>query len=240
LALLVDAENVAASRAGAILAAAGMLGNLVVRRVYGDFCHPGMSPWCEAVGRYGLSAQQQFCTAAGKNAADIALVIDAMDLLHSGSVDAFCLVTSDSDFTRLAVRLREGGVRVTLMGEGKTKGSFRAACDQFIELPGRVEKVAVVAAVPKAPKPPKPRVKTPVGASKAAPVGPMLKAAVEAAADGDGWARLAVVGSTLRRLNPDFVLKDYGCSTLRRLCGQIDGVEIGEVDGRPARVRLRS
>jgi hypothetical protein len=132
LAVLIDADNATARIAGRLFEEIAKIGEASVRRIYGDFSGPRLKPWADILAQHAIIPQQQFAYTAGKNSSDIALVIDAMDLLHSGRFDGFCLVSSDSDFTRLASRIREQGVDVYGFGEQKTPESFRQACRRFI------------------------------------------------------------------------------------------------------------
>ena len=131
LAVLIDADNVSAKIADALFEEIAKIGEASVRRIYGDFSNPRSKAWADTLSKHANIPQQQFAYTTGKNASDITLVIDAMDLLHSGRLDGFCLVSSDSDFTRLAARIREQGVDVFGFGERKTPESFRQACRRF-------------------------------------------------------------------------------------------------------------
>src|SRR5579862_273651 len=132
LAILIDADNTSPRIAAGLFEEIAKFGEASVRRIYGDFSSPLLKSWIEILQKYAIDPFQQFAYTSGKNASDIALVIDAMDLLHSGRFDGFCLVSSDSDFTRLASRLREQGADVYGFGERKTPESFRQACRRFI------------------------------------------------------------------------------------------------------------
>ncbi|RUU20325.1 NYN domain-containing protein, partial [Mesorhizobium sp. M6A.T.Ca.TU.002.02.2.1] len=133
LAVLIDAENASARIADGLFEEIVKIGEASVRRIYGDFSGTRLKGWSDVLSKHAINPQQQYANATGKNASDIALVIDAMDLLHSGRFDGFCLVSSDSDFTRLASRIREQGVDVFGFGEQKkTPESFRQACRRFI------------------------------------------------------------------------------------------------------------
>ena len=136
LAVLIDAENVSARHARTVFEAAAGLGEATVRRIYGDFSNGRLASWNAAIRRFAIVQHQQCAHVQGKNAADIALVIDAMDLLCRERLDSYCLVSSDSDFTRLAQRLREGGFTVHGFGERKTPKAFRNACHRFQVLEG--------------------------------------------------------------------------------------------------------
>src|SRR5271155_332610 len=132
LAVLIDADNASAKIADGLFEEIAKIGEASVRRIYGDFSNPRSKGWADTLSKHAIIPQQQFAYTTGKNASDITLVIDAMDLLHSGRFDGFCLVSSDSDFTRLASRLREQGADVFGFGEQKTPESFRQACRKFI------------------------------------------------------------------------------------------------------------
>lgn len=132
LAILIDADNASPRAAAATFEEIATIGEASARRIYGDFSGTRLKGWAEVLATYAIIPQQNFANTVGKNASDIALVIDAMDLLHSGRFDGFCLVSSDSDFTRLAARIREQGLDVCGFGERKTPESFRRACKRFI------------------------------------------------------------------------------------------------------------
>src|SRR4051812_20825727 len=132
LAVLIDADNTSARIADGLFEEIAKIGEASVRRIYGDFSHTRSRAWAEILSKHAIIPQQQFAYTTGKNASDITLVIDAMDLLHSDRFDGFCLVSSDSDFTRLAARIREQGVDVFGFGEQKTPESFRQACRRFV------------------------------------------------------------------------------------------------------------
>jgi hypothetical protein len=132
LAVLIDADNASPKIADALFDEIAKIGEASLRRIYGDFSKGQQAGWEKVLARHAILAQQQFAYTTGKNSSDIALVIDAMDLLHSGRFDGFCLVSSDSDFTRLAARIREQGVDVYGIGQSKTPESFRQACTRFI------------------------------------------------------------------------------------------------------------
>ena len=134
MAVLIDAENASARHARTVFETAGKIGQATVRRIYGDFSNGRLASWNVAIRRYSMVPCHQPAYARGKNAADIALVIDAMDALYRERLDFCCLVSSDSDFTRLAQRLREGGLAVYGFGEGKTPQAFRTACHRFVLL----------------------------------------------------------------------------------------------------------
>ena len=205
LAVLIDADNASASIVDELFAEIAKLGVASVKRIYGDFSSPRLGGWNSKVLKHAIQQMQQPAFVTGKNASDIALVIDAMDLLHSKRFDGFCLVSSDSDFTRLASRIREEGVTVYGFGERKTPESFVAACDKFIYteiLRPPVKASPRVRAAAKAPPP-----------SRSAPV-EMLRDAVEAKADDSGWAHLGQVGQVLLNRSPEFDPRNFGYKSM--------------------------
>ncbi len=230
LAVLIDAENTSSRIVDGLFEEISRIGEASVRRIYGDFSGTRLKSWHDVLARYAIIPQQQPATTSGKNASDIALVIDAMDLLHTGRFDGFCLVSSDSDFTRLAARIREQGVDVFGFGEQKTPQSFRQACRRFIYtenlLPDSFTGVAVLpAATPLQPP------------SKAVPL--LRKAIVQAECD-DGWANLGEVGSRLANLSPDFDPRSYGFSKLSDLVRKTNCFDFVHPERGSIRIRMRA
>lgn len=201
LAILIDADNAQSSIISGLLTEVARYGTATIKRAYGDWTTLHLNGWRETLKSHAIQPIQQFRYTSGKNATDAALIIDAMDLLHGGKVDAFCLVSSDSDFTRLATRVREAGLAVYGFGEKKTPQSFVAACDKFIYTEILRPPVAKRTA-PKTPKAPKDPLKS------------LLTAAIAGAAQKDGWALLSIVGSLVVKSNPSFNPKTYGCAKL--------------------------
>lgn len=225
LAVLIDAENASARIAEALFNEIATLGEASARRIYGDFASPQIAGWTRVLARFAIQPQQNFANTKGKNSGDIALVIDAMDLLHSGRFDGFCLVSSDADFTRLAARIREEGVDVYGFGEQKTPESFRQACTRFIYTENLIAPVPVDAGA-----------KSPVAEAPAAKRKPSEAARLIAAIiadmdeDGDGWVAVGGIGNRLRNAHPDFDQRTYGyakLSDLIRATGRFE-VETGE------------
>ena len=233
LAVLIDADNTSARYAHAIFEEIVKLGEANVRRIYGDFSGSRLSGWDGAIQSLAILQHQQRSNTTGKNAADIALVIDAMDLMHKGRLDGFCLVSSDSDFTRLAQRLREDGLVVYGFGERKTPEAFRNACSRFIYLENIVEaepamkKGAAASGSPEAEKKESPR--------KAVKI---VARAIEDA-DDDGWVNLAVVGSRILGAAPDFDPRTYGCSNLSTLVTRSGAFEVRKEPGKPVFIRRK-
>lgn len=184
-----------------------------MKRAYGDWTTPNLKGWKDVLHRLAIQPMQQFSNTTGKNATDSSLIIDAMDLLHSGNLDGFCLVSSDSDFTRLATRIREAGLLVYGFGEKKTPEPFVAACDKFIY-------TEIL------------RPQQPQNTSEnqlLAPLEPMLRSAIDASAREDGWSLLSGVGSMMLKNNPSFDARNYGCQKLGELVRKQRYVELKEV-----------
>ena len=218
LAVLIDADNAPADIIDRLLEEIAKYGIASVKRIYGDWSH-GLSKWKAALLPHAIIPVQQFAYTKGKNATDMALVIDAMDLLYSGNFDGFCIVSSDSDFTRLASRLRESGLTVYGFGEKKTPTAFRKACDKFI-----YTEIFL---------PEKQRANKERGNGKThAPAAeennntpdalPLLKRAVRENADDLGWANLGPIGSYINNTNPDFDSRLYGYGKLSDLIKSFD------------------
>ena len=220
LAVLIDADNAQASVIGDLLREVARYGTATIKRAYGDWTTPHLNSWREVLNSLAIQPIQQFKYTSGKNATDSALIIDAMDLLHGGRVDGFCLVSSDSDFTRLATRVREAGLAVYGFGEKKTPRAFVAACDKFIYTEILRPPVAKPVAI-EAPQ---------------EPLKPLLIAAVSGAAKEDGWARLSNVGSLVVKSNPSFDPRNYGCEKLGELVQRQNYLKVKKVsatDGSP-------
>lgn len=215
IAVLVDADNVSHSRMAAVLAEAASFGTASVKRVYGDWTNTSLSSWKPVASELVIQPIQQFANTVGKNATDSALIIDAMDLLYTGRFDAFCIVSSDSDFTRLASRIREEGVAVYGFGERKTPEAFRNACDRFIYL-DVLDEPATDAAPAARPRvaPAKLRSDTKLVAG--------LRQVIAIATYDDGWASLGAVGKLMRKQQPDFDPRNWGYAKLSDLINATD------------------
>lgn len=237
LAVLIDAENASARIAEALFTEIATLGEASARRIYGDFASNQLMGWTKVLARFAIQPQQNFANTKGKNSGDIALVIDGMDLLHSGRFDGFCLVSSDADFTRLASRIREEGVDVYGFGERKTPESFRQACTRFIY----TENLTAPAAEETAPAA---GGRAAAATTASAPAAPGKRKPVEAARliatviadmdeDGDGWVTVSGLGDRLRNAYPDFDQRTYGhakLSDLIRATGRFE-VQTGAAGG---------
>lgn len=222
LAILIDADNAQAAVIEALLEEVAKFGEATVRRIYGDFTSPNSASWKRFLNKHSIKPIQQFAYTSGKNATDSTMIIDAMDLLYTRRFDGFCLVTSDSDFTGLAVRLREEGLHVYGFGEQKTPEAFRNACHRFIFTEVLRPTVASEA------QPLAQGVQPPQAQSRATASTPLvlqlqplperfLLEALEASADESGWSHLGTLGSYLQKIQPDFDTRLYGFKKLSDL-----------------------
>jgi uncharacterized LabA/DUF88 family protein len=227
LAVLIDADNIPYSNIKGMLDEIAKLGVPAIKRIYGDWTKPTVSGWKPALLEHAITPIQQYSYTSGKNATDSAMIIDAMDILHSDKVDGFCLVSIDSDFTRLAIRLRESGMVVIGIGEKKTPSPFIVACDKFIyiEIISLKETQKSAAAVSSAPvAAPGPEI------DKIDNILHLLKSSVDDIADDDGWASLAGLGAMINKKKPDFDPRNYGFPKLTPLIKSL--VKYFEVDER--------
>jgi uncharacterized LabA/DUF88 family protein/Fe-S-cluster formation regulator IscX/YfhJ len=221
LAVLIDADNAQPSLAERLLAEVAKYGTAHVKRAYGDWTGTNLRSWKEQLLTQSIQPIQQFAYTVGKNATDAAMVIDAMDLLYSNHLDGFCIVSSDSDFTRLAARIRESGLIVYGFGERKTPKPFVAACDKFIY----TENLAVKLEEAVLPGQPATTATPSANAAKLKTdtrLVNQLRAAVEAASDDDGFAALANVGHIITKQQPDFDPRTYGFAKLSDLVTSSD------------------
>ena len=227
LAVLIDADNAQPSITEALLAEVAKYGTAHVKRAYGDWTGTNLKGWKDHLLAQSIQPIQQFAYTTGKNATDAAMVIDAMDLLYSDRFDGFCIVSSDSDFTRLAARLRESGLTVYGFGERKTPKPFVAACDKFIYIENLAYDESTTTPAETA-RPPK-AVTSATQLKGDTTLVTLLRNAVEAASDDDGWATLSAVGSIITKQRPEFDSRTYGYSKLSDL---INATTLFEVDRR--------
>jgi hypothetical protein len=238
LAVLIDADNVPYSNIKGIMEEIAIYGTPTFKRIYGDWTKPTLSGWKNVLLENAITPIQQYNYTTGKNSTDSAMIIDAMDILYSGKVDGFCIVSSDSDFTRLATRLREAGMKVIGIGEKKTPHPFIAACDKFIYVeiikPTTVKKEAPPVQKSKKTKSKQPP-SEPEPEDRVPPeVVELISASVSDLADDSGWAFLGEVGSLLQKKKPDFDSRNYGFNKLTPLIKAISQFEIDERDtGKP-------
>jgi len=218
LAVLIDADNASAKIEAS------------VRRIYGDFSSSRSKAWADVLSKHAIIPQQQFAYTTGKNASDITLVIDAMDLLHSGRFDGFCLVSSDSDFTRLAARIREQGIDVFGFGEQKTPESFRQACRRFVYTENLLQ--SAPANEPEAASTVKP-LQPPSAAV------PIIRKIIAQMESEDGWVPLGAVGTQLANLASDFDPRTFGFRKLSDLVRKTNAFEIERPEGGTLRIRIK-
>lgn len=233
LAVLIDADNAQPMITEGLLSEVAKYGIASVKRIYGDWTTPSLSGWKTVLLEHSIQPIQQFRYTVGKNATDSAMIIDAMDLLFTKRFDGFCLVSSDSDFTRLASRIREEGLTVYGFGEKKTPKAFVSACDKFIFTEVlRVQENADLAVKPKSANELK-------GDTKLVA---LLRSALEAASDESGWAHLGTVGSNIAKQAPEFDPRNYGFSKLGELASAIRLFDLDERvhgDGRSRSIYIR-
>lgn len=230
LAVLIDADNTSPRIADGLFEEIAKIGEASVRRIYGDFTGTRLKSWIDILAKHAIIPHQNSAYTAGKNASDIALVIDAMDLLHSGRFNGFCLVSSDSDFTRLAARIREQGLDVFGFGELKTPESFRQACRRFIYTENLLPEI------PAPDSDPLPDVK-PLSPPSAAI--PLLRKAIAQMDDDNGWVGLGGFGQRLGNLAPDFDPRTYGQVKLGDLVAKTGAFEVDRPKSGGVRIRLK-
>jgi hypothetical protein len=229
LAVLIDADNSTASVTSELLEEIAKYGTPTVKRAYGDWTTTNLAGWKDELLEHAIQPMQQFAYTRGKNATDSALIIDAMDLLYAGNLEGFVIVSSDSDFTRLATRLRESGMTVYGLGRRSTPTAFVAACDRFIYLD-------LLSPEPQPPAAPAP------GGRKAPPdLKPLLSTAISGTSNNDGWSSLSEVGSYLSKRDAAFDARDYGHTKLGELVRAQTYVEVKDVprEGGPSQLWVR-
>ncbi len=233
LAVLIDGDNIPSAHVKEMMEEIAKYGNPTIKRIYGDWTRPSLSRWKTLLLENAITPIQQYGYTTGKNATDSAMIIDAMDVLYSGKVDGFCLVSSDSDFTRLATRLREAGMTVIGIGERKTPEPFIVACDRFIyieilktqskdgsskEERNKEKKDEVEKITPKVIK--------------------LIASTISDLADEDGWAFLGDVGSLLQKKQPNFDSRNYGFQKLTPMINSINRFEIEQREGSKGKFKL--
>lgn len=208
LAVLIDADNAQPRIVDGLLIEIANYGTASVKRIYGDWTAPGLKGWKEVLLQHSIQPIQQFAYTKGKNATDSAMIIDAMDLLYTGNFNGFCLVSSDSDFTKLASRIRESGLLVYGFGERKTPSPFVSACDKFIFTEVLRAKTDESKAIVR---------KSSAALKQDTKLVSLLHNAVEASSDDSGWAHLGAVGSNIAKQSPEFDSRNYGYAKLSAL-----------------------
>jgi len=233
LAVLIDADNAQPTIVEGLMTEVAKYGTASVKRIYGDWTQPGLKRWKELLLEHSIQPIQQFGYTKGKNATDSAMIIDAMDLLYSRNFDGFCIVSSDSDFTRLASRIRETGLIVYGFGEQKTPDAFVSACDKFIF-------TEVLRAREDEPQRIKKRSSNEL--KQDAKLINLVRNAIDASSDDDGWADLGPVGSNIAKQSPQFDPRNYGYRKLRDLVAAIKLFEEREKpskDGQTKSIQVR-
>ena len=250
LAVLIDADNVPYSNVKGMMEEIAKYGTPTTKRIYADWTKPNANGWKTVLLEHAITPIQQYSYTVGKNSSDSAMIIDAMDLLYSDKVDGFCIVSSDSDFTRLAIRLRESGMKVIGIGEKKTPNSFIVACDRFIYievLDGAIKKTRVTANGKS--KLPKPTVNPSASSKKTTDTSineqvqqketpnkidiqtiELIEDTLDAIGDEDGWAFLGDVGNLIVKKKPEFDPRNYGFSKLTPMLKSL--TDILEIDER--------
>ncbi len=236
LAVLIDADNASSNIIEGLLAEITQLGTASVKRIYGDWTSPNLAHWKAVLLAHSIQPIQQFSYTTGKNATDSAMIIDAMDLLYAGQFTGFCIVSSDSEFTKLAVRIRESWRFVYGFGEKKTPKPFVAACDRFIYTDIFIEKSAAILKTSNAPPQPKLR-QTRAQLRQDTELLRTLRNAVDTCSEDDGWAKLSQVGSLLNKQINDFDPRHYGYAKLSDIVIEID---LFETDRKQTHLFLRN
>jgi uncharacterized LabA/DUF88 family protein len=212
LAVLIDADNAQASVVAELLAEVAKFGVASIKRAYGDWTTTNLKQWKEHLNSHAIQPIQQFSYTQGKNATDASLIIDAMDILHENSLDGFCLISSDSDFTRLATRIRESGLIVYGFGEKKTPEAFIAACDKFVFTEILRENKDTEE----------------IDETNTIELRPIVISAIHAVSKDDGWARLSNVGAYINKKHPSFDPRNYGYDKLGKLIRDLNYILIDE------------
>jgi len=234
LAVLIDGDNIPSAYVKEMLEEIAKYGNPTIKRIYGDWTRPTLSKWKNVLLENAINPIQQYGYTQGKNATDSAMIIDAMDILYSGKVNGFCLVSSDSDFTKLATRLREAGMKVFGIGEKKTPEPFIVACDKFIYLEILKSEAKEAENTTAASFPQKKD-----EYDKITPkVIRLISTTISDLADDDGWAFMGDVGSLLQKRQPNFDSRNYGFEKLTPLINSIGKFEIDQRDSYKGKFKL--
>jgi len=234
LAVLIDGDNIPSAYVKEMMEEIAKYGNPTIKRIYGDWTKPHLSKWKNVLLENAITPIQQYGYTTGKNATDSAMIIDAMDILYSDKVDGFCLVSSDSDFTRLATRLREAGMQVFGIGEKKTPNPFIVACDKFIYI-----EILKYQAEEKEPEFKEHSISTKESIDKITQKEiKFIATTIDDVADDDGWAFLGDVGSLLQKKQPNFDSRNYGFQKLTPLIKSISDFEIERREDSRGRMKL--
>ncbi|MBV1756856.1 MAG: NYN domain-containing protein [Dethiosulfatibacter sp.] len=229
LAVLIDADNIPYKKVKEMMEEVALYGIPTFKRIYGDWTQPNLIGWKKVLLENAITPIQQYSYTVGKNSSDSALIIDAMDILYSGKVDGFCIVSSDSDFTRLAIRLREAGMKVIGIGEKKTPNPFIIACDKFIYLEvlqNQGENTEVEEKENNKIEPKQKRKNIKIRMPENIVVS--IKNTIDTVADDDGWAFLGDVGNLILKKKPDFDPRNYGYQKLSTLIKSIKTISVDQ------------
>ncbi len=232
LAVLIDGDNIPSAHVKEMMEEIAKYGNPTIKRIYGDWTKPNLSKWKNMLLENAITPIQQYGYTTGKNATDSAMIIDAMDILYSEKVNGFCLVSSDSDFTRLATRLREAGMQVIGIGEKKTPNPFIVACDKFIYI-----EILKTKSKEKESEDDKDLEKETFDKITAKDI-KLIAATINDLSEDDGWAFLGDVGSLLQKKKPNFDPRNYGFQKLTPLIKSIDKFEVEQRDSTKGRHKL--
>lgn len=234
MAVLIDGDNIPSAYVKEMMEEIAKYGNPTIKRIYGDWTNPRLGKWKSILLENAITPIQQYGYTQGKNATDSAMIIDAMDILYSGKVNGFCIVSSDSDFTRLATRLREAGMQVFGIGEKKTPNPFIVACDKFIYI-----EILKAEAEEDAQSNARGRPSSQSSVDKVTPkVVKLITTTIDDVADDDGWAFLGDVGSLLQKKQPNFDSRNYGFQKLTPLIGSINSIEVERREDAKGRKKL--
>lgn len=232
LAVLIDGDNIPSAFVKEMMEEIAKYGNPTIKRIYGDWTKPNLSKWKNMLLEHAINPIQQYGYTTGKNATDSAMIIDAMDILYSEKVDGFCIVSSDSDFTRLATRLREAGMQVIGIGEKKTPNPFIVACDKFIYI-----EILKAKSKEKELDEDKEFDKATFDKISQKEI-KLIAATITDLSDDEGWAFLGDVGSLLQKKRPNFDPRNYGFQKLTPLINSIDKFEIEQRESQKGRYKL--
>jgi uncharacterized LabA/DUF88 family protein len=231
MAVLIDGDNIPSANVKEMMEEIAKYGNPTIKRIYGDWTRPGLSRWKNLLLENAITPIQQYGYTTGKNATDSAMIIDAMDILYSGKVDGFCLVSSDSDFTRLATRLREAGMQVIGIGEKKTPNPFIVACDKFIYI--EILKSQNDTSKPEAKSSPE----SSVDKITEKEIN-LIRTTINDLSEDDGWAFLGDVGSLIQKKRPNFDSRNYGFEKLTPLIKSTNAFDIEQRESTKSRHKL--
>ncbi len=234
-AVLIDGDNIPSAHVKEMMEEIAKYGNPTIKRIYGDWTKPHLSKWKNLLLENAITPIQQYGYTTGKNATDSAMIIDAMDILYSGKVDGFCIVSSDSDFTRLATRLREAGMKVLGIGERKTPNPFIVACDKFIYV--EIIRSRGTKKESTSEKPESDSEKDTVDPIKYKEIN-LIRTSISDLSDDDGWVYLGDLGNLIQKKQPNFDSRNYGFEKLTALIRSLKEFEIEQRDNPKSRHKL--